>query len=609
MKSAFYLIPVLALLLHISCSTVSRPPVSPVLLLATGNEYGLYTAEILKTEGFNEYQIDSISDSKVTPAYLKQFDILILGEGRITQKQAALLYGYVKAGGNLIAFRPDKKLDGLLGIIDEEEVVKEGYIKIDTSAHIGKGLVSETIQFHGISGLYKLNGGAELASLFLNSNDPAGRPAIVVNKFGNGRTAAFTYNLPRSIVLTRQGNPEWAGEERDKIDGPTATDLFYPGPGEVQWNDPQKIAIPQADEQMRLLSHIIESFATDKKPLPRFWYFPEKHRTLFIFTIDGEDTPEADINNEILDVQSKGANATLYEIGTYISAATVDKWRSAGHEVAIHYNDVPNFANPTYQNMNTVFDTMTANFRNAYGFSPKTVRNHWVVWCSKDRDEKKQFAEQAAIEVSFGLGFDCNYYQFGGNRVYPNWMGDVGHFTGSGLPMKFADASGQILDVYQSNTQLPDETWLKENIENKSKTLIDRSLDLEYFAYINANFHTWYWNECREPGMRVLDYCKSREVPVWTAERVFEFLKMKDEATFSEIAWSDGKLTFNLNSGVINRDGLTFLLPAFHGNSNITAININGLETKFETTTMKGYQYAIVTVVPGSKYSISAVYN
>jgi hypothetical protein len=109
--------------------------------------------------------------------------------------------------------------------------------------------------------------------------------------------------------------------------------------------------------------------------------------------------------------------------------------------------------------------------------------------------------------------------------------------------------------------------------------------------------------------MRVLDYCKSREVPVWTAERVFEFLKMKDEATFSEIAWSDGKLTFNLNSGVINRDGLTFLLPAFHGNSNITAININGLETKFETTTMKGYQYAIVTVVPGSKYSISAVYN
>ncbi len=407
---------------------------------------------------------------------------------------------------------------------------------------------------------------------FLNSGYSTGFPAVVSNNYGSGHAAAFTYNLPKSIVYTRQGNPDWAGEERDKVDGPTATDLFYPLNGETQWNNPGKIAIPQADEQMRLLSHIIEKFAGYKKPIPRFWYYPEQYKCIFIFTIDGEDSRETDIDNEIADVQGKGGHATLYEIGTYINPSTVNKWRADGNEVAIHYNNVPNYANPTYSNMNTVFDTMTANFRNAYGISPKTVRNHWVVWCSKDSSERKQFAEQAAIEEKYGLGLDCNYYQFGGNKVYPNWVGDVGHFTGSGIPMKFADVTGRILDIYQSNTQLPDETWLKENIESKSKILIDRSLDEENYTYINANFHTWYWTECREPGLRVLDYCKSRGVPVWTAERVYEFLKMKDEACFSDIEWSENTLTFNLSSGIPNPDRLTIMLPSDHGDLKISSV-------------------------------------
>ncbi len=142
----------------------------------------------------------------------------------------------------------------------------------------------------------------------------------MTNDYGSGHAAAFTYNLPESIVLTRQGNPDWAGAERDKVDGPTATDLFYPI-DRKRYNGTilKKYAIPQADEQMRLLSHIIEKFVEYKKPIPRFWYFPEQYKCIFIFTIDGEESRETDIDNEIADVQSKGGNATLYEIGTYIS--------------------------------------------------------------------------------------------------------------------------------------------------------------------------------------------------------------------------------------------------------------------------------------------------
>jgi hypothetical protein len=592
-----------------SCVRATKNYSLPILVLGADSSFGRFTCEILKAEGFNEFLYDSLTAKKITPEYLKKFDLIILGETRVTNYEKISLSDYVKGGGNIIAMKPDSMLHEMFGLSATGQTVREAYLAIDTAGVFGKGLTGETIQFHGSSDLYILSGAQKIASLFYNQNDSSEYPAVVVNDFGKGHTAAFTYNLSKSIVLTRQGNPDWAGEERDKIDGPTATDLFYPEENEIQWNNPLKIAIPQADEQMRLLSHIIERFSAFKNPMPRFWYFPDQYKCIFIFTIDGEDTPERDIDKEFADVLSKGGNATLYEIGTYINTATVTRWRSEGHEVAIHYNDVPNYSDPTYCNMNIVFDTMTANFRNAYGILPKTVRNHWVVWCSRDSTGRKQFAEQAAIEEKYGLGLDCNYYQFGGNKVYPNWVGDVGHFTGSGIPMKFADTSGRILEIYQSNTQLPDETWLKENIESKSKTLIDRSLDEENYTYINANFHTWYWTECREPGMRVLDYCIKRGVPIRTAERVYEFLKMKDEAFFTDINWSENQLTFKIQSTLQNPDGLTFLLPANHAGSKIISIRSNGNELKYKTEKIKGYEYAMATITPGKMHDISANYR
>ena len=43
-----------------------------------------------------------------------------------------------------------------------------------------------------------------------------------------GQAAAFTYDLARSVVYTRQGNPAWAGQERDGEHGPIRSDdLFF----------------------------------------------------------------------------------------------------------------------------------------------------------------------------------------------------------------------------------------------------------------------------------------------------------------------------------------------------------------------------------------------
>ena len=80
-----------------------------------------------------------------------------------------------------------------------------------------------------------------------------------------GQAAAFTYDLARSVVYTRQGNPDWAGQERDGSPPIRPDDMFYP-----DWIDLDKVAIPQADEQQRLLVNLILHMNADRKPLPRF---------------------------------------------------------------------------------------------------------------------------------------------------------------------------------------------------------------------------------------------------------------------------------------------------------------------------------------------------
>ena len=118
------------------------------------------------------------------------------------------------------------------------------------------------MQYHGASDRYTLNGATAVATLYSNASTATTYPAVTLRGVGTsgGHAAAFTYDLARSVVYTRQGNPAWAGQERDGVAGIRPDDMFYGAKaGDVQpdWIDTGKIAIPQADEQQRLLMNLI----------------------------------------------------------------------------------------------------------------------------------------------------------------------------------------------------------------------------------------------------------------------------------------------------------------------------------------------------------------
>ena len=86
-----------------------------------------------------------------------------------------------------------------------------------------------TIQFHGTADRYTLNGATAVATLYSNATTATANPAVTLRSVGSsgGQAAAFTYDLARSVVYTRQGNPAWAGQERDGVVGIRPDDMFY----------------------------------------------------------------------------------------------------------------------------------------------------------------------------------------------------------------------------------------------------------------------------------------------------------------------------------------------------------------------------------------------
>jgi hypothetical protein len=580
-------------LVFLSCQKSNRGAImSPILIIAAQQDFGLYVEEIVKTEGIKTF--DRAAPSEISKEKIEKYDVLVLAQTGLPENQAGMLKEYVKSGGALIAFKPCPELCEVVDITVDKGKIDQGYIRIDTQAGIARGLVGETIQFHGSSDLYKPGKPwTVIAELCSTSSSPTGHAAVCTRKIGRGSVTIFSYNLPGSVVLTRQGNPDMAGKEGDGILGIRGADMF------VNWIDPAKVHIPQADEQMRLVTRIIEAGFLDKAPLPRLWYFPDMKRALVLLTNDGENSPAQEIEPELKLVEKYGGRMTVYLKGAYLDSSVVTAWAAAGHEMAVHPDDTKEATAPDPANMKAEVIKKIKEHRTAYGITPVTVRNHWIVWTGWD--------DQARIEAEQGLGFDCNYYHYQVDSKSGDFLGGPGHFTGSGIPMKFAGRNGEILNIYQSVTQIPDEQW-EPDIFGPFKQVLDRSLDQGYYAYINANFHSDRQHRDREDLEKVLAYAQKRGVPMWTAQRTMEFLRFRDCVEIGSLEWRGNVLRFELKSPVPG-EGLTLMVPLRHEGMSVNRIMVDDKPVKYATETIKQIEYVFAAADIHGTHKISVQYQ
>jgi hypothetical protein len=588
-----------------SFTTTGAPPPPPttgpggpiLVIAAAGNPFGLYYAEILRAEGLNAFDVMDLAN--VTADVLGDHDLVVLGETPLTGTQVTMLSDWVINGGNLIAMRPDPQLASLLGLAGPASPIADGYLLVDTAVAPGRGIVGQTMQYHGPADRYTLIGATQVAALYTTSTAATTSPAVTVRSVGSagGHAAAFAYDLARSVVYTRQGNPAWSGQDRDGLPGIRSDDLFFGG-AEPNYVDLTKVAIPQADEQQRLLANLIGYVNAARRPLPRFWYLPRGLKAAVVMTGDDHanngTTGRFEIYNNdslpgcsVADWECVRATSYLFP-NTPISASRVAALTAQGFEIGVHMwmsglstgSDASSMDCHDYTPASIAADysKQIALFGSLF---PSTLplgtnRTHCIMW--------SDYSTQAEVALANGIRLDTNYY------YWPDtWVNSMpGMFTGSGLPMRFATATGTMIDVYQAPSQMTDESG--QSYPLTIDTLLDRALGPEgYYGAFVANMHTD--NAVHAGSEAIITSAQTRGVPVISARQLLTWLDGRNGSSFGDIAWDGTNLTFSV-SVAPGATGLETLLPTQVGAKTLTTLTRQGAAVAYSTQTIKGVAYA-----------------
>jgi hypothetical protein len=608
---------------------------SPILLLvhkSGDNPFGLYLAEILRAEGLNCFQIAYLSDLSDAP--LDWYDMVLLAEGPLASSQADLLTSYVAKGGRLVAMRPDARLAPLFGLEPLAGGTAEGYLQVEPGHPVGQGIARETLQFHGVADHYRLAGAQAVAWLATDANTLTDFPAVTLHRYGQGQTAVWAFDLAHSVAYMRQGNPTWANQERDGGDGVRAPDMFR------GWIDLERILIPQADQQQRLLINLLSALSQDVRPLPRLWYFPGAAQTMLIATGDSHGNPGSAIEEVLGYVEQRGGHFSVYYtafpscgcrraakkevldarnlpvVGDILARrftapipSQIASWRARGHEFGLHpYVE---------EGLDIGWDEYWREFTGlGYGPVSPTVRTHRILW--------KGWVETARAQAAFGMRMNLDYYHWGPafREETGEWV--YGHFTGSGLPMKFVDEQGRILNIYQQLTQIADDHLLSlhwggvaqvsaEAALEVSRMLLRRSLDGDYCAIV-GQFHVdpfavggkWV-AEARRWLEGTLDYAVAQAVPIWSAADWLHFTETRHDAKIENVQWQPNarRLSFKLVARTATDVGLTAMVPFSHDGFKLVQLEVDGSAVEHKTRTVGGVTYGWISVPAGSQQVVA----
>jgi hypothetical protein len=601
----------LATMASTASATIPAPPGGPILVVTPGSsdEFRNYVPEIMRGEGLNDFAAASVNS--LSPALLSGYDVVVLSRTPLSDAQAAMLSNWVSAGGNLIAMRPDTRLAGLLGISPVGGTSDDANLTVDTSKAPGAGITSAVMQYHGPADRYALAGATSVAAL------SSGTPGVTLRTVGAGHAAAFTYDLSRSVVETRQGNPAWAGQERDNDSAVhpvvRSDDMFFGNASSgLPWLDLSRATVPSADEQQRLLANLITE--TARTPIPRFWYLPNGYKAAVVLTGDDhgrggtggtaqrfqENLAASPPNCSVIEWQCVRSTSYIYpEVAQAgLGATAAQGYENQGFEIALHLkingpDDCSPFTPGGTSDLNTNYVDQLKALRDALGASlpADTTRTHCIVW--------SDFDSQPITEAANGIRLDTNYYYWPGT-----WVGQKpGLLTGSGFPQRFAALNGSLIDVYQAATELNDElTDTASDIPtetNFANALLDNAVGPNgYYGVFTANNHNDPEKGANHAAT-IVAAAQAHGAPVITAKQLLTWLDGRNNSSFQGVAFNGGQLTFNI-AQASGAHGLQAMLPINGSTGALQGLSRNGAPVATSTRTVKGIAYAVFDAQSGS---------
>ena len=169
--------------------------------------------------------------------------------------------------------------------------------------------------------------------------------------------------------------------------------------------------------------------------------------------------------------------------------------------------------------------------------------------------------------------------------------------TGSGMPQRFAQLDGTMVDVYQAPTQMTDESG--QTYPFTPNTLLDKALGSEaYYGYFVANMHTDQPSTQQDTAL--LSSAVAHGVPIVAARDVLRFIDGRNASSFQTPTWNSGTLSFGISVGT-GATNLTSMVPtAGPGGTVLNAVKRGATTVTYQLMTIKGIQYAMFPAVAGS---------
>ncbi len=180
---------------------------APLLVITdklSPTRFSSYILEILDIEGVFARDVLDLSETELSHNTLSEYDTVVLSNIPLPDSIEKHLRDYARAGGNLIALRPPKKMGDLFGLKPYEGVnktVDECYIMLEKDHHLGSDLSVELLQFHGSADLYLCGQGQALAFISGDSQSKSPFPAVVTYEQDGKKRASFIYIAMRIPLI------------------------------------------------------------------------------------------------------------------------------------------------------------------------------------------------------------------------------------------------------------------------------------------------------------------------------------------------------------------------------------------------------------------------
>jgi hypothetical protein len=285
-------------------------------------------------------------------------------------------------------------------------------------------------------------------------------------------------------------------------------------------------------------------------------------------------------------------------------------WRARGHEFALH----PYVEEGLEAGWARYWQQFTG-----LGFGAfDTTRTHRVLWHG--------WTDTAHVQASYAVRMNTDYYHIGPTFQRPDGGWAFGFFTGSGLPMRFVDAEGRLIDAWQQTTHLVDEQVLAMPWESnfvgstpeEAIEIVDAQLARAVsgaYAALGAQFH---FDPFAVPGVwtagagryleGVLAHSQARGLPIVAATHWLAFTQARAAARFREMRFDAAAGDFTCTVQVDqSASGLTLLLPVQKGALHLAVLQANRKQIAFTTRKVGATLYAVVRL-DGVETAVEARY-